>query len=211
MLATLCRIDARPLKAALSETAKQIPFALALALTRTAQAAQADLRAHLGDDFTIRTGWLAKGIGITPATKGKLRAEVGSKDAFMETQAEGGTKRAHGGKLLAIPSKARPSPSALTRPSTWPGRLRRAKKGAYIPDSRGPLMFARDRKTGRLGSLLWVLRKSVRVPRRWHFADRVEAAVAESFPRIAVGVLEKIAADAARRAASKAAKLAATP
>src|SRR5260370_40269244 len=61
---------------------RQIPFALARALTRTAQDAQSDVRSDLPRRFTIRNTWVSRSIRITPATKAKPEAIVGSLEPF---------------------------------------------------------------------------------------------------------------------------------
>ncbi len=50
---------------------KRLPFATALSLTRTAQDAQAQVRGELGDRFTIRRPYVARGIRIKAAYKAR--------------------------------------------------------------------------------------------------------------------------------------------
>ncbi|TPN16230.1 hypothetical protein FJ973_05935 [Mesorhizobium sp. B2-1-3] len=55
---------------------KQLPFATARALTWTAKAAQADMRAAMGKVFDSPIGYTLRGVTIEPATKDRLRATV---------------------------------------------------------------------------------------------------------------------------------------
>src|SRR3990167_3209198 len=105
---------------------KEMPFAMAVALTRTAQSAQREVRAELKDRFTIRGNWVPGGIRIKPATKRNLAAEVGSKDAFMALQETGGVKKPRG-RALAIPVGARRTKMQRTSRSRWPGALLQRK------------------------------------------------------------------------------------
>ncbi|MBF0171465.1 MAG: hypothetical protein HQK87_10345, partial [Nitrospinae bacterium] len=75
---------------AFAELEKQLRFAAAQALTRTAQDAQEEVKRQLPERFTIRTGWLARGIRIRPASRNNLKASVLVKDAFMALQETGG-------------------------------------------------------------------------------------------------------------------------
>lgn len=77
----------------LSRIKKNVEFANAVALTRTAQAGQTDVRTDLKSKFTLRNTWTERGIRISPATPDKLEAEVYSKDWYM-TQQEEGAQRA---------------------------------------------------------------------------------------------------------------------
>lgn len=65
---------------ALDSQQKQIPFATALALTRTAKAVEQDVRAEMPKVFDNPTPFTIKGTYARPAKKSKLFAEVGLKD-----------------------------------------------------------------------------------------------------------------------------------
>lgn len=58
----------------------QIPFATALALTRTAKKVEGALRGELGKVFDTPAPYVARGTFITPAKKANLEAHVGMKD-----------------------------------------------------------------------------------------------------------------------------------
>lgn len=65
---------------------QQIPFAAALALTRTAQQAQRDIIAHFAFDFDRPTDYTMNSTYIKPATKTDLESEV-----FIKQDASKGT------------------------------------------------------------------------------------------------------------------------
>lgn len=181
----------------LAELLKQTPFAMAVALTRTAQDVQAELRERLDDDgFTIRTSWVQRRIRIRRATKGRLEARVGSKDAFMVLHLEGGTKVGGGlpnmeSELLSVPVGARPSPGAVTRPGKFPGALLRRKKFFLGATAGGtPAVFQRLGSGGRKLRLMWILVPRVQIPKRWRFMERVESTVRK---RWAVNMREALA------------------
>lgn len=85
--------------------AKQLRFAVAKALTKTAQAAQAEVRTNMPNRFTIRRQWVIQGIKITPATRSDLTATVYSRDPFMGLQETGGTKNPLR-NYIAVPTRA---------------------------------------------------------------------------------------------------------
>ncbi|MBF0371620.1 MAG: hypothetical protein HQL52_19460, partial [Magnetococcales bacterium] len=107
----------------LSGLEKQARFATAVALTCTAKDAQEEVRRQLPERFTIRTGWLAKGVRVRSARKNNLEAAVTVLDDFMALQETGGMRKSHSGEALAVPVGARPTPRSITRPSKFPGRL----------------------------------------------------------------------------------------
>jgi hypothetical protein len=84
----------------------QLPFAMAKALTKTAQDVQAKVIAGLPSQFTLRTKWYQPntpyGFKIEKATKTNLSAKVYTKAPWMQLQETGGVKQVPG-KRLAIP------------------------------------------------------------------------------------------------------------
>lgn len=71
---------------------KQIPFATALALTRTAQDAREAVREVMPKRFTIRKPYVVRGVAIQKATKKRLRAIVFHRDKYMADQEYGGQR-----------------------------------------------------------------------------------------------------------------------
>jgi hypothetical protein len=88
---------------------KQVPFALARALTWTVQECQKAEQDRIPKTFNVTKKWWMKrqptGIKIHPAKKGgPLAAEVFTKAYFAWLQEEGGQKIPYKGKGLLIPS-----------------------------------------------------------------------------------------------------------
>lgn len=127
---------------------QQVPFALANTLSRTAEEAVDMNRSKLPGRFTIRTGWIAKGYRVKHARKDSLLAVISHKDKFMVLQEEGGTKTPTTAKSVAVPEGARPTPSATTPRSKWPGAV--LKHAGFVVHKPGfDLLFQRVQHTKR--------------------------------------------------------------
>lgn len=141
---------------------KQIPFATAVALTRTARDANEAVRASLTKNFTIRSKGLIKGWRIDPARKKdwpNCQAGVGSKDAFWLLHESGGTKRAKSG-TIAIPTKlVKRTKAGRVPPSLRPSPL--IDKGKAYPEKTAILKSKAKRSDGR--RTLFLRRKKVRI------------------------------------------------
>jgi hypothetical protein len=83
-MAASIKVDTREIERAMSrlsaDARRQIPFATALALTRTAKAAEKDLRNEIRTEFDRPTPYIQRGTFIVPAKKNNLQAEVGMID-----------------------------------------------------------------------------------------------------------------------------------
>lgn len=141
---------------------KQIPFATAVALTRTARDANEAVRESLPKKFTIRSKGLLKGWRVEPARKKdwpNCQAGVGSKDAFWLLHERGGTKRAKSG-TIAIPTKAvKRTKAGRVQKSQRPSPL--IEKGRAFPTKTTIEKSKAGRKDRR--RLLFFRRKSVRI------------------------------------------------
>lgn len=108
---------------------KQVRYAAAVALTKTAQDLQAEIRNEMPRNFTLRRQWVVQGIRIKAARRDFLQAEVFSRDPFMAIQESGGTKTAIGRRVfdyqgyLAVPLDARRSKYDVVRKEDWPENL----------------------------------------------------------------------------------------
>lgn len=108
---------------------RQVRYAAAVALTKTATDLQHAIRDEMPRNFTIRRDWTVKGIRVKPARKDFLQAEVYSKDPFMGIQETGGTKVSIGRRVfdyqgyLAIPLDARRNKYDVVRKEDWPANL----------------------------------------------------------------------------------------
>jgi hypothetical protein len=75
--------------------ARQIPFAAALALTRTAQAVQRNITAALPREFDRPTPFTVRAVGMTPANKRTLTARVylrAIQAGYLGLEITGGTR-----------------------------------------------------------------------------------------------------------------------
>ncbi|ABK45251.1 conserved hypothetical protein [Magnetococcus marinus MC-1] len=173
--------DTRRVAQAADNLAKQVRYATALALTRTAQDAQAEVRRRLPERFTIRTGWVAKGIRVKPAKKNDLQASVRVLDPFMALQETGGAKRSQTGDALGVPVGARPDPKSVTRPGKFPGALLKKPNHFIAPLHDDPSTHAVWRRSGRKGRKLKMM---------YRFVDRVEIKPRFGFMDTVKGVVE---------------------
>ncbi|MBF0138605.1 MAG: hypothetical protein HQL65_20450 [Magnetococcales bacterium] len=198
-------------KKALAQAEKQMRFAASVALTKTAQDAQEEVKRQLPKRFKIRTGWLAKGIRIRAARKEKLSASILVKDAFMELQESGGERKSTSGKSMGIPIGARPDEMSVTRPSKYPGELLK-KTRYFISPITKKSVTARSRErsnikrrmhnkeidathVGKMAlwhrrgkkrlpiDLIYIFEKKVHIPPRFGFHDTAKKVVLDRFPR----------------------------
>lgn len=197
---TIVTLDARDLVQKLDAlTERQLPFAAASGLTSLAFRTNDRNRAALPSRFTIRSTWTAKGYRVKKATKYDLSAVAYHLDEMLALQEAGGMKTGRGGKKVAVPLAARPTPTSVTRPSSWPGKvITNPKKRAFEVPGRGgtKLVFQRTgrRSKGKRKAhalprtpgqrdpnlrLLWVRRPSVKITPRLHFRDDAMAVVQE--------------------------------
>lgn len=116
----------------LSNIEGQIPFATALALTKTAKEIQREEITHIRSSFSVRGSWLREGgkfgVGITPASKQALVAVVESRAPWLEAHEEGMT-RTPAGSHFAIPqADIRRTKTQVIARSHRPKALKRAFK-----------------------------------------------------------------------------------
>jgi hypothetical protein len=151
-----------PWRASLTRHRRQIPFAMATALTETARDVERNQMERLPRVFDRPTPFTAKrGMFVSRATKRRLVAVVGFKRVqagYLRVQEEGGT-RTPKGRALLVPAGARLNKYGnlprntvrrlLARPDTFSGEIRgvpgiwqRQRKGgvrlliAYEPKAR---------------------------------------------------------------------------
>lgn len=163
----------------------QVPFASALALTRTAEDARKRIIGHLPQRFVIRSAFLEKGIRIRKASKRRLQAHVFSRDPFMRDQEYGGTRTGGRDGLLEMPRRERKSKSDLLKRSRHPA-AKLKKAGHFLaPVSKPPGamgVYRRVRKGPPV--LLWVLDpRPAKIRPVWGFRQDVADTVARNFDR----------------------------
>lgn len=91
------------------EQRSQLPFATAVALTRTGKDAKAAVEKKLPDVFDRPTPFTQRGVAALPASKRRMYSRVLIKDAqakYLKLQEDGGTRRP-AGRALVIPFSAR--------------------------------------------------------------------------------------------------------
>jgi len=174
--------------AALNGKINQVPFAVALALTRTAQDAQAEVRRGLRSRFTLRNTFVEKGILFSAAKKDTLSATVYSRDDFMILQEKGGVKTPRGSSL-SIPIEAGTKKGIIRGSdrvralSSKPGVFRARIGGVDGLWQRLQRLSKAKKAAGHRLKLLYVFKPSVPIRARFGFADTVRKIVRERFTR----------------------------
>ena len=182
-------------KRVLADAGRQILFASSMALTNTVRDAQAEIRRQLPQRFTIRTGWMAKGIHVKAAHRSNLKASVMVLDQFMAMQESGGNKTSPFGDSLGIPVGARPTPTSVTRPGSFPGAMLKRKGYFIAPIKKGSSVKGVWRRTGKgrreRMKLMYVFSRQVRLKPRFGFNETVRKVALENFPRRFSEALQK--------------------
>lgn len=112
------------------QLASQAPFAISLALNRTAKSVQDTERAGLAQHFTIRKPWVPQGVMIPRFSDKRdvpmqVEIVVDKSRQFLWKFEEGGTKTGTPNTPIAIPSRAiRPGFTALPPLDLYPKNLR---------------------------------------------------------------------------------------
>jgi hypothetical protein len=174
----------------------QLPYATALALTKTAQAGQRNIRdTVLPSRFVLRrASWMKANIKIDPATKANLVAAVRDTFGAMALQETGGAKIPYG-SAIAVPLRgARPSPASLISPQNMPSAI--MARGGFI---NGNIMYDVTVKAGRRRAVkgafgvsssaswsrqiipMYALVPRANVPARYGFEAAVEEIVRTTF------------------------------
>lgn len=136
--------------AAATSLDRQLVYAAARALTKTAQQSQAASIDAIRQTFTTRGTWYLPssrfGVRISPATKERLETAVKTAADWLIPHETGEDKVAQGGGLLAIPmvgpGRPRPTWGSKVRADLKPRAL--GGRGVVIETRRGPVLFARQ-------------------------------------------------------------------
>ena len=160
---------------------RHVPFAAARALTRTAQDAQGEVKAGLGQRFTLRNNWVVGGIRIKAATKANLEATVGSLEPFMERQETGGTRSARDHSRIAVPVKAKRNKRDLIPKGQRPAALKGKPKVFTITKGSGTAIVRREGKARYPLQILYWLKRGVRIKPRLGFKGTTSTIIEQRF------------------------------
>ncbi len=164
---------------------RQIPFAVAASLTAVAKIAQAEVRDHINETFTIRrkSGGFASSIAVKSATKQSQTAEVYTMARFAALQQVGGLRQPQGSNL-AIPSYQNLSEVKLRR------SVRSIADAFEIKLQDGQTALVRRKGKGL--QFLYFLRKQADVPKRFKMIEIVTETVRREFERNLIQQIDKL-------------------
>jgi hypothetical protein len=180
----VARVEASGDIAAALSLDRQLTYAAARALTKTAQDSQAASIDAIRRTFTTRGSWYQPssrfGVRITPATVGRLESSVKTAADWLIPHETGEDKVAQGGGMLAIPmvgrGRPRPSQRSKVRRDLKPAAL--GQRGVVIETRRGPVLFARQDK--RLVAM-YGLERRARIRKRSTVIEPTIETVAKNF------------------------------
>lgn len=157
-------------------SSRQIPFAVAASLTAVAKIAQAKVRDHINETFTIRrkSGGFASSIAVKPATKQSQTAEVYTMARFVALQQVGGVRQPQGSNL-AIPSYQNLSEVKVRR------SVRQITDAFEMKLHDGQMALVR--RKGKSLQFLYFLRKQADVPKHFRMIEIVSETAKKEFAR----------------------------
>ncbi len=180
---------------------KQLRYATAVALTRSAEHAKESILSRTRDVFMIRKNWLTPGykfgINRKAATKDDLSAEVYSRAPWMLRHEEGGIKLPKK-EYLAVPQEG----VKRTKKDTIPaGQRPKALRRSFIiwKTTSGPMLFQRVGR-GKASTIkaMYAFEKSAHIEARWQFIKTGIATVKKVYAKIFAAAL-KDALETAKR------------
>lgn len=156
------------------------------ALSRAASEAAFKVRAEMPRRFTIRNGYVTRGIRYSKATPGKPYAEVYSKDDFMAKQEDGGSFDKEGHRF-AMPAGVRENERSIIPRRNRPKHILenarvfkadfKGKNHRYAPHA-GIFMRINNNKNLKA---LYLLKDRRKYKPRWEFEKTVEETAMEKF------------------------------
>lgn len=185
-------LETSPALNALSDLKRsQIPFAMALALTRTAQYAQREIKAGLPERFTIRNAFVERGVKVKTASKRDQeaavywQAPVASRRGFAQSLArqETGGIKTPARRWLAIPQKGvKRGASGLIPKRQRPGQVLKQKRTFINRNQSGGLtIYKRTTKKRYPIVALYTLTDRVKVKGAFEFVPTARAAAKKVF------------------------------
>lgn len=172
---------------------KQLRYATAVTLSRSAEHAQESILSRTRDVFTIRKNWLTPGymfgINRKMARADDLNAEVYTRAPWMLFQEEGGIKLPKK-EYLAVPQEGvRRTKKDLIPASEKP----RALKRSFIiwKTKSGPMLFKRVGR-GKASTIkpMYAFERSAKVAPRWQFVLTGIATVKKVYGKIFASALK---------------------
>ena len=143
----------------------QMPFAVALTLTKTAKDAQSDERHAAAGSMTLRNNWVQRGFQVTAARKSdgidRMQAVVGHRDWYIEQQMgePSVTRTPRSKRHLYVPLRGvRKSKGQRIRRNNRPGALLK-KKNIFFIESKGKTFIARVGRGDRITLMYMQLRR----------------------------------------------------
>ena len=177
-------IDAqKALRRLTSLRVKQVPFATAIALTRTVVDIQKHFRTvALRKRFIIRRQFVPRGIVFTKASKTNFTATVFSRDDFMQIQETGGTQRPKSGnKVIPIPTKnLRKNKRSSIGRARFPSKLLRKDNVVLIRTKKGSSIVRRSKRTIKT---LYTLKAKTKIKPRFKFKETARNIARKNFGR----------------------------
>lgn len=187
----------------------QIPFTMAVTLTRLAQQSQKRIRRKMPSQFEIRSKRVIQGVRIKPARKadfkrGTINSQVLDIDEFMAIHTTGGIKRPSRHRYLSVPRQAlkdrghrtktgkvkkRFKPSVMIakikaqRTARHPKKKgRRGPRRPFIMDINGQPVIAQRKSSKRFPLIyFWGMTTNARIRKRWPFEETVEQVVRRNY------------------------------
>lgn len=160
---------------------KQVPYATALALTRTAQDVQAYIIERIQTIFNVTKKWWLKqqptGIKIKSATKRDLHSRIYTNAYFADLQEEGGIKRPQDNRVLAVPTDATPK----SRRKSGGARIMMQQKKTFST----PAGIFRRKGRGKNSKVekLFAYAKTATIRPRFGFKTMAKSVAARQFPK----------------------------
>ena len=167
----------------------QIPFATALALTRTAQYAQREIKAGLPERFTIRSPFIERGVRVQSATKVSQEAAVywrgptGSRFAESLARHETGGLKRPANRYLAIPRGVKRGAGGKIPKSQRPASLLKRKRVYSQEVAGGKAIFRRGAKGAAPQLLYFLTPRTAKIAPEFHFRDTARDASRKVFKK----------------------------
>jgi hypothetical protein len=169
----------------LDNLVKKIPFATALALTRTAQAGQAAVRENMAAAFILRNRFTQNQVRIAAAKKTDLEAAVylTHKADYMVLHETGGVKTPARAAGVAVPTEqARRNKRGLIPKSGRPRPLRDQRRVFVMDLKNGNRAIVRRRGKKRTPiSVLYILAEEAKIMPRLEMQRIVQSIAATEF------------------------------